>query len=66
MQELDCILNHPMAAKHIILIDDVRSFTGQNDYPTLKSLEDFVSSILPNNVFEVKDDIIRINFNNPE
>jgi len=59
MQEMQCILNHSKAKEHTILIDDARCFTGQNDYPTLKTLERFVLDIHPDWFFEVKDDIIR-------
>ena len=59
MQEMEWILNHTKASEHIILIDDARCFTGQNDYPTLKTLERFVLNIHHDCIFEVKDDIIR-------
>lgn len=59
MQELPCILDHPAAEKHVLLIDDARCFTGQNDYPTLKSLENLVLESHPDWIFQVKDDIIR-------
>jgi hypothetical protein len=45
---------------HVILIDDARLFVGANDYPTLAELKSFVNALLPTNVFEVRDDIIRI------
>lgn len=45
---------------HIILIDDARLFQGKNDYPTIESLESFVRSQWPRNIFAVSDDIIRI------
>jgi len=59
MQELKCILNHPRAKEHVVLIDDARCFTGENDYPTVESLKQFVMNIHPSWIFEVKDDIIR-------
>ncbi len=58
VQEMHCILAHPLATKHIVLIDDARCFTGQNDYPTLQTLEKLVVGSQPDWVFEVKDDII--------
>jgi len=64
MQELQCILDHPMAEAHVILIDDACCFTGENDYPTLAILEKFVLSIHPHWVFDVKNDIIRTHHNN--
>lgn len=60
MQEIKCILNHTRAQEHVILIDDARIFTGENDYPALKTLENLILDIYPNWIFEVKDDIIRI------
>lgn len=59
IQELHCILNHPVEG-HVILIDDAREFLGQNDYPTIAQLQDLIVKRYPNWVFEVKDDIIRI------
>ncbi len=59
MQEMECVLSHPCAARHVLLIDDARCFTGQNDYPTLQTLEKYILASQPDWVFEVKDDIIR-------
>jgi hypothetical protein len=59
MQELQHILNHSIK-KHVILIDDARCFVGQNDYPTIEELKKSVSSINPNLVFRIGNDIIRI------
>lgn len=59
MQELECILNHPKATEHVILIDDACCFTGKDDYPTIDTLKRFVSGIYPDWTFEVKNDIIR-------
>jgi hypothetical protein len=59
MEEMNCILNHPLADRHVILIDDARCFTGQNDYPTLQVLEQRIGAAQPDWVFEVEDDIIR-------
>ena len=63
MQEVECILNHPKAEEHIILIDDARCFTGQNDYPTVESLRQLIMNVCPSWSFEVQDDIIRITSN---
>lgn len=60
IQELQSILNHREAEKHILLIDDARLFVGANDYPTLQGLRDFILNMRPGWVFEVKDDIIRV------
>jgi len=63
MQELKCILNHTMAENHILLIDDARLFVGDNNYPTLETLEHFILDAHPAWIFEVKDDIIRTHSN---
>ena len=57
--ELDHILAHPLARRHVILIDDARLFNGEDDYPTLESL----NAVLARAGFpacRVQDDIIRI------
>jgi len=59
MQEMECILNHPLVSKHIVLIDDTRCFTGENDYPTLHALEEFIKRACPDWIFNVENDIIR-------
>jgi hypothetical protein len=66
MQEIETILNHPKANEHVILIDDARCFTGQNDYPTLKTLKNHILDIHPDWIFEVKGDIIRTYGNKSE
>ena len=57
--ELKSIFSHQIN-DHVILIDDARCFTGEEDYPTIKALKDFVVKERPKWVFEVKNDIIRI------
>lgn len=57
--ELKAIFHHPVDG-HVILIDDARCFTGDNDYPEMAQVRSFVSEQRPDHVFEVKDDIIRI------
>jgi hypothetical protein len=59
MQELQCILNHPIVERHVVLIDDARCFTGENGYPTLEALENFILDFCPDWIFEVEHDIIR-------
>lgn len=56
--ELETILNSEI--NHIILIDDARMFTGDNDYPAIQAIKDFVFSRKNNYMFNVEDDIIRI------
>jgi hypothetical protein len=58
-RELDCILKHPIS-NHVILIDDARCFTGQNDYPSLVELKKIVETNRPHFDIQVKEDIIRI------
>ena len=57
--ELTVILSHPVDG-HVILIDDARCFTGENDYPTLDQLRNFVAERKPNNKFTLEHDVIRI------
>ena len=59
MQEIETILHHPSAEKHILLIDDARCFIGENDYPKVEALQAFILKFFPDWVFELKDDIIR-------
>ena len=53
VQEMKCILNHKMAENHVTLIDDARCFTGENDYPTLETLERIIRKVRPSWTFEV-------------
>src|SRR5829696_670398 len=57
--ELTAILSHPVDG-HVILIDDARCFTGENDYPTIDELQNFVTERKPNHRFSVEHDVIRI------
>ena len=57
--ELTFILSHPVDG-HVILIDDARCFTGENDYPTLDELQDFVNEHKQDWQFQVETDVIRI------
>jgi len=59
LEELKHIFAHTVI-DHVILIDDARFFTGQEDYPTIEYLREFVAKERPNWVFEVREDIIRI------
>ena len=57
--ELTAILSHRVDG-HVILIDDARCFTGENDYPTLDELKSFVAERKPNHKFSLEHDVIRI------
>ena len=57
--ELTEILSHRVDG-HVILIDDARCFTGENDYPTLDELKSFVAERKPNHKFSLEHDVIRI------
>jgi hypothetical protein len=59
MSELEYILAHRTDG-HVILVDDARCFTGENDYPTISELEALVSQKKPDWHFSVETDIIRI------
>lgn len=58
-RELAHILAHPLAERHVILIDDARLFNGEDDYPTMDSLRALVREAGFGRC-EVKDDIICI------
>ena len=62
MQELSHIFNHQIK-DHVVLIDDARHFTGENDYPTLQELQDFALKNRPGWSFSVQYDIIRFHKN---
>lgn len=57
-EELDAIFNNNNL-DHILLIDDARCFTGENDYPTIEKLTEYVQRKKPLYNVEVKNDIIR-------
>jgi len=60
IEELHHIFKHSVRG-HVILIDDARNFTGNDDdYPSIQELQDLVASIGSSWTFEIKDDIIRI------
>jgi hypothetical protein len=58
-RELEHILAHPLAGRHVIVIDDARLFRGEDDYPTLAELRALLAAAEFAG-FEVRDDIIRI------
>jgi hypothetical protein len=58
-KELKVLLDHP-CSNHVILIDDAREFTGQNNYPLLEEVKNMIEAKRPEWIMQVKDDIIRI------
>jgi len=58
-KELGNIFQLSSPLRHVILIDDARCFNGTGDYPSIQALEKASKSV-GFEVFEVKDDIIRI------
>ena len=57
LEELDAIFtnNH---YNHIILVDDARSFTGKNDYPTIEQVKQFINDRDPHYKITIENDII--------
>lgn len=58
VEEICALLAHPIH-HHVILIDDARAFRGCDDYPSLESLRDRVTS-QGTYAFQVEHDIIRL------
>jgi hypothetical protein len=59
-KELETIMAHPQFEKHVILIDDAREFTGNDDYPSIDEVRSMFMNKYPGIQFELKDDIMRI------
>jgi hypothetical protein len=59
INELNILLDQRQP-DHVILIDDAREFTENNNYPTLDEVSKLVQSQRPDWIVQVKDDIIRI------
>lgn len=61
--ELDAVLKHPHIEDSVIVIDDSRYFVKfpkkYKNYPTTQQVKDKILGVLPDWVFEDKDDIIR-------
>jgi hypothetical protein len=45
---------------HIILIDDARCFVGENDYPTVEALTEYVKTNMQGYTLSIADDVIRL------
>ena len=57
-EELKAIFVSPF--EHFVIIDDARLFVGENDYPALQELKEFVMKHKPNYMFFVENDSIRL------
>lgn len=57
LEEIDAILKNNYF-EHILLIDDARLFTGQNDYPTIEHLNRHIQSKNPHYQLKIKDDVL--------
>jgi hypothetical protein len=58
IQELDAIRAHRIAG-HIVLIDDMRYFTGADGYPRAAELVEWIRAADPHGSVEIRDDILR-------
>lgn len=58
MEELNALIQSPV--KHVWLIDDARCFTGEHDYPALKTLVNWIQKNRPDYHVMVLNDIIRV------
>lgn len=56
--ELDAILQQDVP--HVLLIDDAQGFTGENDYPTIEELENYIKKKNPAYRVKVEDYVIRV------
>jgi hypothetical protein len=56
--ELEMILSHRWP--HIILLDDARGLTGQNDIPSVRDVKAHIESKFPSRSVSVEYDILRI------
>lgn len=58
IRELAAIRAHPVAG-HVVLIDDMRDFRGNEGYPTVDELVRWIRNADPDAVVQVRDDILR-------
>jgi hypothetical protein len=61
--ELDCIFSSKIK-NHILLIDDARCFTGENSYPKIEELNEYVIKFNKDYSMTVDCDIIRFEVKN--
>ena len=59
LYELDSIFNHTVK-NHVILVDDARCFTGQDDYPLIDDLRRIISEKSDYEIIKIENDIIII------
>jgi hypothetical protein len=57
-RELEHISKHPMRGRHLIVIDDLRCFDGQNGYPSLEGLRQFTQELGFSEIEQGKDCIV--------
>lgn len=57
LEEVDSIFKYKNL-EHVLLIDDARLFTGQNDYPTVSDLTIYIQSKHPGYQLLIKDDVL--------
>jgi hypothetical protein len=58
VNELETILSHPVRG-HVVLIDDMRDFSGTGGYPTADAVVEWIRHADRAAVVEVRDDILR-------
>lgn len=56
LEEARAILSS--GVEHVLLIDDARCFVGENDYPTIEYLSEFILQSYPKSKIEVRNDAI--------
>jgi hypothetical protein len=55
--ELEAIRAHGI--RHVVLVDDLRDFTGDGGYPTAGELIEWIRTAAPDSVAEIRDDVLR-------
>ncbi|HEX6462827.1 MAG TPA: hypothetical protein VFZ98_00185 [Vicinamibacterales bacterium] len=58
VQELEAIAAHPVNG-HVVLIDDMRDFTGSGGYPHASTLAAELRRNHPADIVEIRDDVLR-------